>query len=250
VVLGYDNLLISGDWPGYASRQLEAELGVLALFAQGGAGDVNPLTETVRQRLAAGHKVESIGALATYYGAPDGWNIGDRGGGMFIEAETIARAYSAEVRRVWRGIQTHSDAPLWVERVTVDGHVGTDEPQPEGLSPAHQGVLPIALAEHMEIVMVGVGRVVLASQPGETFSETAVEFRKTCQQMGYAYPIMISYGNGAFAYLPPANAFLEGGYEISWPLKLGISRYVQDRIMAAMLPILEQHVPTDRPANV
>ncbi len=243
VVMGYDNLLISGDWPGYASRWLEAELGALALFGQGGAGDVNPLTETVRQRLTAGHPVESIGELATYYGVktPDWWNIGDRGGGTFIEAETIARSYCAEVVRVWRGIQTEADAPLWVERVLVDGRVGPDEPPAEGLSPSHQALLPASNLDQMEIMLAGMGRAVLASQPGETFSETAVEFRKTCQQMGYAYPMMISYANGSYAYLPPANAFLEGGYEISWPLKLGISRHLQARIAAAMLPILKGH---------
>jgi neutral ceramidase len=247
VVMGYDNLLISGDWPGYASRQLESELGALALFGQGGAGDVNPLTETVRQRLAAGHPVSGIGALTTYYGphgvkSPDWWNIEDRGGGMFIEAETIARAYCAEVMRVWRGIQTEADVPLWVERITVDGRVGADEPPAEGLSPEHRGLLPVDTLDRMEVMLVGIGGAVLASQPGETFGETAVEFRKTCQQMGYAYPMMISYANGTYAYLPPANAFLEGGYEVSWPLKLGVSRHLQERITAAMYPILESHL--------
>ncbi len=255
VVMGYDNLLISGDWPGYASRQLEAELGVLAPFGQGGAGDVNPLTETVRQRLAAGHPVGTIGKLTTYYGQhgedpPNLWNIEDRGGGTFIEAETIARAYSAEVTRVWRGIQTEAHLPLWVERVTVDGRVEPDEPRPEGLSTAHRGLLPITNLERMEIMLVGVGRAVLASQPGETFGETAVEFRKTCQQMGYTYPLMISYANGSYAYLPPANAFLEGGYEVGWALKLGLSRHLQERITAAMLPILERRVPARSRSNV
>ncbi len=102
----------------------------------------------------------------------------------------------------------------------------------------------------MEIMLAGIGNAVLASQPGETFSETAVEFRKSCQQMGYAYSMMISYANGSYAYLPPANAFPEGGYEIGWPLSLGLSRHLQARIASAMQPILERHVPTDRPASV
>ena len=107
VVMGYDNYLISGDWPGYASRMMEADLGhgSVVLFSQGGAGDVNPLTEMVRLKLAAGYPVTTIGFLTTYYGAhgvkdaPNWWNIEDRGGGTFLEAETLARAYSAEVMR-------------------------------------------------------------------------------------------------------------------------------------------------------
>jgi hypothetical protein len=246
VVMGYDNLLISGDWPGYASRQLEAGLGVLALFGQGGAGDVNPLTETVRQRLAAGHPVETIGNLTTYYGQPGAtvWNIEDRGGGTFIEAETIARAYCAEVMRVWRGIQTESDVPLWTERVMVDGRAGNDEPQAGKLASDRQNTLGNVEPDQIEIMLAGIGHAVLASQPGETFSETAIEFRKTSQQMGYVYPMMISYANGAFAYLPPANAFPEGGYEVDWPLRLGISRHLQDRIAEAMRPTLERHIAT------
>lgn len=43
VVLGPDNRLISADYPGFLARRVERELdGALCLFAQGGAGDINP----------------------------------------------------------------------------------------------------------------------------------------------------------------------------------------------------------------
>jgi neutral ceramidase len=43
VVLGPDNRLISADYPGYLARKIEREFdGVMCLFIQGGAGDVNP----------------------------------------------------------------------------------------------------------------------------------------------------------------------------------------------------------------
>lgn len=252
VVLGYDNLLISGDWPGYASRMLEAELGhnCVALFSQGGAGDVNPLTETVRQKLAAGHPVTTIGLLTTYYGkhgatdVPNWWNIEDRGGGTFLEAETLARAYSAEVMRVWRTLTPNSNAPLWTERVIVDGSLAPDEPPPSGMTEGHRKLLRDFDVTAIEVTMLGIGEVVILGQPGEVFTENAVEFRKLCHQLGYLYPFFVSYANGSFAYMPPANAFAEGGYEVDWPLRLGLSRYVQDRIAAATRPVLERRRPT------
>lgn len=256
VVMGYDNYWISGDWPGYACRQLEADMKArghetfVALFSQGGAGDVNPLTETVRQRLAAAHPVGTIGDLTSFYGRfdiglPDSWNIEDRGGGTFLECETLARAYSSEVLRVYRKIEFGAEIPVWVERVVVNGAVGTDEPPAEGLPEAYYTLLPEISVGNipLEIMVVGIGSAVLVSQPGEVFSETAVELRKRGQQMGYAFPWLVSYANGAYAYLPPANAFDEGGYEVSWALRYGLSRHLQDRITEAILPILKKHMP-------
>jgi hypothetical protein len=252
VVMGYDNYLISGDWPGYASRQMEADLGhgCVVLFSQGGSGDVNPLTETVRQKLAAGYPVTTIGLITTYYGvhgandAPNWWNIEDRGGGTFLEADTLARPYCAEVMKVWRSLTPSPDAPLWAEQVIVDGSLGEDEPPPTGMSAGHRSLLRNFDVTKIEINMLGIGDAILLGEPGEAFSENAVQFRKTCQQMGYGYPFFITHANGSYAYMPPENAFVEGGYEVDWALRMGISRHVQDRIVAAAQPTLERRRPT------
>jgi len=214
------------------------------------AADANPLTETVRQRLAAAHPVGTIGDLTSYYGDysredPATWNIEDRGGGTFIEAETLARAFNAEALRVWRSIKTTSTVPMWIERVVVNGAAGPDEPPAEGIPPEFLPYVPEVTEGSipMEIMVVGIGPAVLVSEPGEVFSETAVELRKTCQQMGYGFPWLVSYANGSYAYLPPANAFDEGGYEVSWARHVGLSRYLHQRIGEAILPILRRHVP-------
>ena len=251
VVMGYDNVLITGDWPGYSSRLLEAEMGAgtVAIFAQGGAGNVNPLTETVRQNLAAGHPVTSIGWVSNYYGyhadALDAWNIEDRGGGEFIECETIARAYNAEVLRVWRAITPEATAPLWLDQVTVDATVGADEPPAAGLTPSSTSIInaeaggPLTL----DIRLVGIGSAVLMGEPGEVFSETSLAYRIHAQHLGYGHPMLVSYANGTYAYLPPEDAFPEGGYEVNWPRGLGISRYTQNRVAEAIDPILQRHAP-------
>lgn len=251
VVMGYDNLLITGDWPGYSSRLLEEQLGggALALFAQGGAGNVNPLTETVRQQLAAGHPVTGIGFVSNYYGwaadAPDAWNIEDRGGGKFIECETLARAYNAEVMRIWRAIAPVADVPLWQEQVTVDAALAPDEPRATGVSAAMTSITAPAGQDSipLDIRLVGIGAAVLMGEPGEVFSETAIALRVRAQHLGYGFPLLVSYANGSYAYLPPEDAFPEGGYEVNWPLSFGISRYTQNRVAAAIDPLLQRHAP-------
>lgn len=252
VVLGSNNLLISGDWPGYASRLLEAHFGngFVALFSQGGAGDVNPFTETVRQRLAAGHPVASIYQLTSYYGYgqredPHTWSIDERKNGTFDEAETIARAYRDEVLRVWHGIQPSADTRVWTEQVIVNAAAGPDEPRSEGLSDWYREQMPEIRDGYipLEIKLTGIGNVVLVGHPGETFSEDSIRLRRICQQMGYYHAMLVTYANGSYAYLPPSNAFNEGGYEVSWPLRYGITRHVQDRIDDAILPILQRHIP-------
>jgi neutral ceramidase len=252
VVLGADNRLISGDWPGYSSRLLESHFGgdFVALFCQGGAGDVNPLTETVRQRLAAGHPVGTIGEITSYYGAYSAqhaasWNIEDRLGGTFVECETLARAYNAEVLRVWAGITVKESPVLWSEVVQVDAALGPDEPPATGLTPAHESLLPGVQLDHivMEIMFAGVDQTAIVGHPGETFSEDAVNFRRYCQQNGFAQGWLISYANGSYAYLPPENAFAEGGYEVDWPLRFGISRHLQTRIHQAGADVLARHRP-------
>lgn len=252
VVMGYDNYLLSGDWPGYASRLLEADLGenTVALVTQGGAGDVNPLTETVRQRLAAAHPIGTIGHLTSYYGQydPDDkstWNIEDRAGGTFIEAETIARAYKTEIARVWHSIQTDDKINLWHDKVIVNGVRDASEPAPQGLPPEYREFLQEIKEDYIpvEIMLVGINGAIFMTQPGEVFSETAVEFRKLAQQMGYQFPWLISYANGSYAYLPPENAFTEGGYEVQWALRYGLSRHLQNRIAEAAYPLLEKHRP-------
>ncbi|MEO1165454.1 MAG: neutral/alkaline non-lysosomal ceramidase N-terminal domain-containing protein [Chloroflexota bacterium] len=248
VVLGYDNLKISGDWSGYASRLLEAELGAdcIVMVTQGGAGDINPLTETVRQRLQAGHPVTSIGELTTYYyddgTQDDAWNIEDRAGGTFVECETIARAYNATLKRVWRTISLIDAPTLSTASLSVSAMLADDEPPAQALPTVLQRFLPDMSQETMalDIRVIQLGDTIIMTQPGEVFSETAVNLRKMCQQMGYKHAISISYANGSYGYLPPENAFAEGGYEVIWALGLGISRHLQTRIQSAIRDYLHR----------
>jgi hypothetical protein len=251
VVLGYDNYLISADWPGYACAKLEESLGATTtcLFLQGGAGDVNPLVEGVRKRLRSGHTVVAIGDVSAYYGPPDDakrWSIGDRGGGTFEEAAELGSAFADEVLHVAQRVSTTApENSLWSEQLTVNAAAEPDEPR---MKPPAWSLSLVTEAPSIteprnipaEIMLLNIGDMVLVSQPGEPFSQTAVALKVRLRAMGYRTPAMVGYANGWLVYLPEPEAFDEGGYEPGWAVRLGISRHFQARVWQAIEPVLKR----------
>jgi hypothetical protein len=247
VVLGYDNNEVSGDWCGMSSNMLEKSFGddFVALFSQGGSGDINPITESVREKLDAGYPVKAIGDISVMYGSDDNqaaWNIGDRASGTFAEALTIAEAYNREIKRIWNGITTNEPSLLATQAIIVNGVPDADE-TPITDTPLRE-IFKVLLPEithnaiPMEIMVVRLDNILLIGQPGEVFSETAVQFRKSCQQKGIAFPLLLTNANGWYGYLVPENAYAEGGYEVQMAEGMGLSRRVQDRIWQAIESVI------------
>lgn len=250
VVLGYDNEFISGDWPGFAVDKLEADLGpnVTVLFTQGGAGDVNPLTEGVRRRLRSNQTIWSIGDISHYYGTAEDanrWSIGDRGGGAFAEAESIGCAFAEEVAYVASRLRTASPtAPIWSKQVAINAAAELGEyrrlelpsamldEQPRLSDP---GYIPA------ELMLLSVGDLLLVTQPGEVFSQTAVRLKTRLRALGYKTPALVSYANGWLLYLPEAEDFPEGGYEVNWAMALGLSQRFQARARQAIEEMVREH---------
>jgi len=95
VTLGWDNLSISGDFPGVAQRAVEAELaGTTALFFNSTEANVIPITSPDRDALD-----------------PRGYCGGD-----VRDTTTIGRAIADEVCRVAAAVTTHPDASVGAER--------------------------------------------------------------------------------------------------------------------------------------
>ena len=243
VVMGSDNLHISADWPGYACARLEAELGsdTTCLFFQGGAGNINPLVAGVRQHLRGVQPVTSIGNISTYYGSNDHghiYNIGDRRGGTFDEVAELGNAFVVEAMHVYRGLQpTPPGRAPWSKQIVVQAVRGPEEPPP-GPSSRSPTVTDyeelLAAGIPAEIMLFGLGDVLLVGQPGEVFAETALKLRIWLRTLGYATPILVSYANGWLSYLPEPADFPEGGYEVSRAYGMGTSRYFQKRVREAL----------------
>jgi neutral ceramidase len=254
VVLGADNLEVSGDFAGLCSGLLEAELGgeAVAIFAQGGAADVNPLTAGVREHLDQGRKVNSKLEWLSYYGpvpAEPGTDVGDREGGTFAEAEEMARALADEVLRVHRGIEPGAVTGVWTRQMAMGQ---PKEPTTEHEHPLHGHATPRApVEEPLEIMLVGIDGpgVVLAGEPGDVFSETTIRLRRELRLAGVPYGFAVGYANGRRTYLPPDHAFPDGGYEVAWAKMRGLPETLQDEIRTAVLDVMRERAtaePTER----
>jgi hypothetical protein len=98
VTLGWDNMSISGDYPGFAQRAIEAELaGTVAVFFNTTEADVIPVTSPDRDALD-----------------PRGYH-----GGSLDDTATIGGAIAAEVLRVVPLIEVSSDVALGSARRDV-----------------------------------------------------------------------------------------------------------------------------------
>jgi hypothetical protein len=243
VVLGPDNLLTSADWTGAACAALEARLGGMALMSLGGAGDVNPITAAVAKRLARGDHTLAIGAISAVYGprdttTPRTWNIEDRTGGTFAEAAALGAAVADAVALVWQSIATQDDPVLAYQSLVVDA--GT--PQSGQFLPPEYGALLPEIADGrvpLPVSLLRLGDALWVSHPVETFSEDAVHLRRMLQQRGFRCPVLVTYANGWYGYLPPAHAFPEGGYEVGWAQTFALRQDGQALLTEAVLAAAE-----------
>ena len=244
VVLGPDNRLVSGDWAGASCRRLEAALGdeAVALFLQGASGDVNPLTDGVRARLDAGRAVHANASPRDYYG-PDApaFEIGDRRGGTFAEADELGRVVAEEALRVRRGIAPLDAVQPWTRRLTLALGDGPPPIAPTAMTAGHNQPR-VAPGTPLEVMLVGLdgAGLVLVGMPGEPFADTGVELRRALRAAGVAHPFAISQANGRRAYLPPHHAFAEGGYEVEWAQTNGFPETLQEDLRAAVLAALAE----------
>jgi hypothetical protein len=250
VVLGADSPYVSGDWVSSCSEMIESHLGgdAVAVFGQGAAGDVNPLTDGVRRRFALAsvvtariHELPLVGET-TYYGGGDGegqFDIGDRMGGTFEEAENLGKAVAAEVLRVHHGIASRDVTNFWTRSVTIgEKHQTVGASAEDPWQGRGDRVRPrIGPNQPVGVTVVGIDGpdIVLVGQPGEVFSETGVDLRRQLRKAGVRYPFVVGYTNGWRAYLPPARAFHEGGYEVLWAVEMGTSDTLQEEICDAVL---------------
>jgi neutral ceramidase len=242
VVLGYDNLLISADFPGVASTELEGQLGgdAVVLFVPGGTGDVNPLTSGVRAKLTGEYTIGTMVEGVHYYGTAETeprFHIGDRGGGTFDEVDELGKAVAQEAWKIAQTIQTGKAARApWMRSARVQIRRDDAPPLEDTRILKRAG---LDWRGEVEVAALGVGEVALVGQPGEIFSESALEIKRRLGEMGFGVPMVSGYANGFFVYLPPTNAFREGGYEVKWAQTLGL----RDDVQQAMWQAIEAALP-------
>lgn len=208
VVLGQDNTLVSADWAGSASSNIEESTRANVLFLQGCGGDINP-------RIRGGYDiVEEAGSLvasevigATVGAQPVNGPIAARS--KIIDLPIVPLPSIEELERI-----AEDSARLVKQEVEGENRkafVDINEARRlwavEMADLKRRGDCPITLKVEVQAMRLGDARVV--GLPGEPFTGLGTSIKS-----GISNVYVAGYANGVTGYLPTSEAYNEGGYEV------------------------------------
>ena len=190
-IMAYENRLITPDYPGVARRTVEAVTGATCLFLQGCAGNAGP---------AEGFTAGRTGDTSIYHRA--GKILGAEAARVFLTLDT--RPYTAVFQEVLAGLRSGGasddairDATWRAKRLSQQaGHSRLTDGRPE---------------VEVELQAVGIGPAVLLGAPMEVFGELGAA---VVAGSPFPWTAVSGYSNGSTGYLPTAEAFEAGGYEV------------------------------------
>lgn len=222
VVLGNANYAISADFAGAAVRAVEERAGVCALFVNGACGDVNP-------KRAGGtfDDVDELGgelAAATVNGL--GSAVALQPGSVGASAQTVelplidppslaktaaakvVLKIRAEVARLRSG-----GGDYWAQLVPRARLQWVDEML--DLARAGAG----GLSQPFEIQGLRLGPMVLLGMAGEMFVRYQLDLEAASPMQPTA---LVGYANGCVGYVPTADEYGRGGYEVGSRYRLDL----------------------------
>lgn len=217
VVLGENNLLFSADFPGYATREVEAATGGIAMFVQGSAGDVNPFIFRDHPRDAGTFEVaEQMGR-----------KLADATIRMIDQMRADAAedvAIEAGERRVELPLDpppsTGELAVMMAELLARRGPREMLPASPEArwadfelawVEELEQSIQREALPRTMSVQLSAarVGPLLVVTFPLEIYSQIGLDVRSALAPR----PVVVAgYTNGLIGYAPTDRALAQGGY--------------------------------------
>jgi neutral ceramidase len=213
VVLGPKNYLITGDWPGAASRYVEEKFGTkfIAPVTIGASGDINPLY---------GPHIDFENNSSYAYGKDAiGEDLGSESMSVAKDIKTFSKGKITALQRV----------------ISLPGKQRDDGTTQQ---PASKG----ADSLRVRLSAVKIGNIVLTGVSGEVFNQISVQMRN---QSPYLFTFMITHCNGSSGYLVTEDAYPvegvgayevkskpKGGYEInSTRAKTGAEKAIIDNLL-------------------
>lgn len=202
VVLGSNNLLITGEYPGYLSRTVESLEGGVCLFLNGAFGDINPYTP--------GTNIE---------------RIYDRSMGCFDDVIRMGKALGCEAVKIMELVDLIDEARFSVASTMIQLKL-RPIPSPSGSRDIDKLTLrirqlidrsfPHGVAD-VSIRGFRIGDLGVVALPGELFVELGLSIKKMSP---FRYTMIAGCSTSELGYIPTANAYDEGGYEVSIPVCL------------------------------
>ncbi|MEM7734202.1 MAG: neutral/alkaline non-lysosomal ceramidase N-terminal domain-containing protein [Deinococcota bacterium] len=211
VVLGPQNQLLTRDYPGYVIDNLENRYPqATVLFATGCAGQINTghlATDSWRHGVShtrtfeEAHRIGQLLATAAQQASEDAMQTPPLARHLGVARADVALtldssyAPSPEVLNVW---QQHAASDDPAARILADIRLQWAKTRKR-------------VAQHMtHLCVLRLGELVMPIFPGEPFVDYALYLKKQC-----VTPVLaLAYGNDNPGYLPTAQAYTEGGYEV------------------------------------
>jgi len=218
VVLGSSNLLISADYPGYATKVIESVWkGSVAMFIQGCCGNIN-------SKVVGGSfdDAERLGGIL----GKEVTRVAERSG---IEE---GLPLCSSIRKVELPLQElPSEEEIEKERIEYSNRLSLAKQRNQhGDIILWEGFLEWAdttsqlirkgerhLNKEIELQVMRVGETAIAAIPGEPFIEIALGVKERSK---FKHTIVAGYTNGCIGYMPTPEAIEQGGYEVDTAHKL------------------------------
>ena len=240
ITVGPDCDLVTPDYPGVVKRVVEEATGATSLFLQGAAGDIGPIRGVARHGL---DEYERLGAILGHEASRVWWELE-------VPARTERYASTLESGAPLAVYEEPAEEGEWAIRVgTREMRLPIKElPAPEPLEAelaAHVrrlGELRTAAAGEEALIretmkakrvkmradmarelqgqthrifeaqVFAIGeKIALAAIPGEPFVEIGLQIKK---QSPIEHTLFSGYSNVGWAYIPVAEAYPVGGYEV------------------------------------
>jgi hypothetical protein len=222
IASGGFNRLISADFPGMLTQQVEAATGATTLFLNGAAAQINPYAEGATTNFSIGnfemvqHVGESLAETVLVW-----WPQLKRC------RKSVLRVRSENLVLPLKRVDDKSIEPFIIEKAQILGR--TADARLEESARLHYKAA-VAMVEWAwetrdalknrrvlksitaELQMLHIGDVVLIAVPGELFVEFGLTIKKT---LAPVHAIVVGYANGNFGYLPTRVAYTQGGYEVN-----------------------------------
>lgn len=183
VVMGPRNYLISGDWPGAASRYIEDSLDkpVTAPILIGASGDINPIY---------GPHIDFVDVNSYAYA------LDAIGADLGKEAIRVSREIQTLPYGTIKAIQKYIYLPGKVEEPNRLHHAAYD--------PGNE------VEVHLSAIKIG--PVIFAGVNGEVFNQIGVKLKNLSP---FSNTFFLTHCNGSCGYLVSDEAISKGGYEVS-----------------------------------
>jgi hypothetical protein len=184
-VLGADNMLISGDWPGAMQRGVEQQLGGICLYANGAEGNVAP----------------------------------DCGAGVlgFAEVDAFGGRIAQSVTDVVQSLTPATPQHLATRSTTIElpsFQLNDESPYVRrGLSQRDAlDLIGKRYPSHIQMTSIRLDAVGMVTIPGEMLTELSVDFKQRARA-GIELPLILGLANDTIAYIPSPQEYAKGGYE-------------------------------------